>query len=43
MEGYGPNSVLAYFGDQIGDFPNDTSFVFSLNKFMFPNPMYGKW
>ena len=43
MESYGPNSVLAYFGDQIGDFPNDTSFVFSLNKFVFPNPMYGKW
>ena len=43
MESYGPNSVLAYFGDQIGDFPNDTSFTFSLNKFMFPNSMYGKW
>ena len=43
MENYGPNSVLAYFGDQIGDFPNDTTFVFSYNKFMFPNPMYGKW
>ena len=43
MQSYGPNSVLAYFGDQIIDFPNDTSFVFSLNKFMFPNPMYGKW
>ena len=43
MQSYGSNSVIAYFGDQIGDFPNDTSFVFSLNKFMFPNPMYGKW
>ena len=43
MKSYGPNSVLAYFGDQIGDFPNDTSFVFSLNKFIFPNPIYGKW
>ncbi len=43
MKSYGPNSVLAYFGDQIGDFPTDTNFVFSLNKFMFPNPMYGKW
>ncbi len=43
MKSYGQNSVLAYFGDQIGDFPTDTSFVFSLNKFMFPNPMYGKW
>ena len=43
MESYGPNRVLAYFGDQIGDFPSDTTFVFSLNKFMFPNPMYGKW
>ena len=43
MQNYGPISVLAYFGDQIGDFPTDTSFVFSLNKFVFPNPMYGKW
>tara|TARA_B110000444_G_C18784675_1_gene569262 strand:+ start:642 stop:1307 length:666 start_codon:yes stop_codon:yes gene_type:complete len=43
MENYGPYNVLAYFGDQTGDFPIDTSFVFSLNKFIFPNPMYGKW
>ena len=43
MERYGPNKVLSYFGDQIGDFPSDTTFVFSLNKFMLPNPMYGKW
>jgi len=43
MESFGPHRVLAYFGDQIGDFPTDTSFVFSINKFMFPNPMYGKW
>ena len=43
MQSYGPQSVLAYFGDQIGDFPNDSSFVFSLNKFIFPNPIYGKW
>ena len=43
MEDYGANIVMAYFGDQIGDFPDDTNFVFSVNKFMFPNPMYGKW
>ena len=43
MESFGPNIVLAYFGDQMGDFPNDTNFVFSFNKFIFPNPMYGKW
>ena len=43
MERYGPNKVLSYFGDQIGDFPSDTTFMFSLNKFMLPNPMYGKW
>lgn len=43
MESYGPSNVLAYFGDQIGDFPNDKIFVFSLNKFMLPNPMYGEW
>ena len=24
-------------------FPNDKIFVFSLNKFMLPNPMYGEW
>ena len=42
MQSYGPQSVLAYFGDQIGDFPNDSSFVFSLNNFIFPNPIYGK-
>ena len=43
MQSSGPQSVLAYFGDQIGDFPNDSSFVFSLNNFIFPNPIYGKW
>ena len=43
MGSFGPKRILAYFGDQIGDFPNDTSFLFSVNKFMFPNPMYGKW
>lgn len=43
MESYGPNKVLSYFGDQIGDFPTDTNFIFSYNKFMLPNPMYGKW
>ena len=43
METFGPNIVLAYFGDQIGDFPTDSTFVFSLNKFMLPNPLYGKW
>ena len=43
MERYGPNKVLSYFGDQIGDFPSDTTFMFSINKFMLPNPMYGKW
>ena len=43
MENYGPYNVVAYFGDQTGDFPVDSNFVFSINKFMFPNPMYGKW
>lgn len=43
MKNNGMNTVLAYFGDQIGDFPNDSSFVFSVNQFMIPNPMYGKW
>ena len=43
MSQYGPQKVLAYFGDAMGDFPKDTNYEFSINKFIFPNPMYGKW
>ena len=43
MISYGPQKILAYFGDAIGDFPNDKNYQFSINKFIFPNPMYGKW
>jgi len=43
MKKYGPLSVIAYFGDAIGDFPDDKNYEFGINKFIFPNPMYGKW
>ena len=43
MSQYGSQKVLAYFGDAMGDFPKDTNYEFSINKFIFPNPMYGKW
>ena len=40
MKKYGAKQVIAYFGDAIGDFPDN------LDKgvhYIFPNPMYGKW
>ena len=40
---YGPQDIIAYFGDAIGDFPINERYQFSKNKFLFPNPMYGKW
>ena len=43
MSQHGSQKVLAYFGDAMGDFPKDTKYEFSNNKFIFPNPMYGKW
>ena len=43
MESHGAKEVIAYFGDAMGDFPNDKKYQFSINKFIFPNPMYGKW
>ena len=43
MKKYGKQTVIAYFGDAMGDFPDDERYVFSVNKFIFPNPMYGKW
>ena len=39
MEKYGSQNVIAFFGDAMGDFPkNDKA-----NKYILPNPMYGKW
>ena len=39
MESHGKKDILAFFGDAMGDFPeNDTG-----EHYMFPNPMYGKW
>ena len=43
MVKYGPQKIIAYFGDAIGDFPINDQYRFSDNKFIFPNPMYGKW
>ena len=43
MESHGAKEVIAYFGDAMGDFPNDKKYQFSINKFIFPNPMYGTW
>ena len=43
MSLHGSQTVLAYFGDAMGDFPQDINYEFSINKFIFPNPMYGKW
>tara|TARA_Y100000588_G_C13969738_1_gene802470 strand:- start:61 stop:699 length:639 start_codon:yes stop_codon:yes gene_type:complete len=43
MKKYGKNNVIAYFGDAMGDFPDDLNYIWSKNKFIFPNPMYGKW
>ena len=40
---YGPQNVVAYFGDAIGDFPNSNEPNFPSKNFVFPNPMYGKW
>ena len=39
----GPQQIIAYFGDAIGDFPQDKNYQFFKNKFIFPNPMYGSW
>ena len=43
MEKYGKQRVIAYFGDAMGDFPDDLNYQWTVNKFIFPNPMYGKW
>ena len=43
MDQHGPFHVLAYLGDQIGDFPTDEKSAFGVTQFLFPNPTYGKW
>ncbi len=43
MKKVGPLKVLAYLGDQIGDFPNKSGEVFGVSQFLLPNPTYGKW
>ena len=43
MKKYGPQKVVAYFGDAIGDFPENNKYIFGRNKFILPNPMYGQW
>lgn len=43
MTDVGPLPVLAYFGDALGDFPDDDSTPWGFQKFVLPNPMYGKW
>jgi len=43
MQEHGMKNVIAYFGDAMGDFPNDPKYKWTQNKFIFPNPMYGKW
>ena len=44
MKKYPPFNVIAYFGDQYGDFPKvDDINEWPKQYYMFPNPMYGKW
>ena len=44
MKKYPQFNVIAYFGDQYGDFPKvDNIDEWPDQYYMFPNPMYGKW
>lgn len=43
MNKVGPLKVLAYLGDQIGDFPIKSDEGFGVSQFLLPNPTYGKW
>ena len=40
MAEYGSFDVILYVGDAMGDFPKDND---ETNKYILPNPMYGKW
>ncbi len=44
MAKVGARRVLAYFGDAMGDFPaTGDTLHWGVNKFILPNPLYGKW
>tara|TARA_Y100000768_G_scaffold299150_1_gene232874 strand:- start:49 stop:945 length:897 start_codon:yes stop_codon:yes gene_type:complete len=44
MKEYPQYQVIAYFGDQYGDFPSvKNNDEWPKQYYMFPNPMYGKW
>ena len=44
MESYGSFTVIAWFGDAMGDFPSEIMEPdLGESWFVFPNPMYGKW
>lgn len=43
MKEAGPLKVVAYLGDQMGDFPAEVEEALGTSVFVFPNPMYGKW
>jgi len=44
MSSSGAFTVIAWFGDAMGDFPSETEAAdFGESWFVLPNPMYGKW
>ncbi len=43
MANYNTYTVIQYLGDAMGDFPSYNSKQFSVDQYIFPNPMYGKW
>lgn len=43
MANYNTHTVIQYLGDAMGDFPSYDSKQFSVDQYIFPNPMYGKW
>ena len=43
MKEIGSLKVVAYLGDQMGDFPAEVEEALATSVFVFPNPMYGKW
>ena len=43
MSNYNTYTVIQYLGDAMGDFPSYDSKQFSIDQYIFPNPMYGKW
>ena len=43
MVNYNTYTVIQYLGDAMGDFPSYDSKQFSVDQYIFPNPMYGKW